>query len=145
MDVDSAKQGLFADGRKVPEEKSQHRQHIVKLQQPDILTGYFQLLDKGGVFGKPCPGKQHFYGNGHHGAGGKAVKQSPFGIGVKVGGQNLHAGFFNRAVLVCQLDLGEGVVMLDIAPVGVLASMVLAVIFKIHIHHNLVGGVRGFC
>ncbi len=88
-------------------------------------------------------GEKHFHGNRHHRAGGEAVPQPPFGICIQVGGQNLYAGFFDRGVLVGQLDVSEGIVVFNISPVGIFAGAVMIKVLKIHVHHDLVGGIGG--
>ena len=46
------------------------------------------------------------------------------------------AGLLHGHILVGELDVGDGVVVLDVAPVGVLAPLIALVILEIHVHHN---------
>ena len=104
-----------------------YSEHVVELQQPQILPGDLQLLRKCAVGGERFLGQQHLRRDRHHRTGGEPRPERPFPLRVQIRREHLTARLFHRRLGVRERQRRHGVVVLHVTVIGVLAVAVIPV------------------
>ena len=112
--------------------------HIVVFHTMHIILCDLQLTDKGRILLDQLLRKKHFCRYRHQWARRDPVPEPPLAVRIEEGCKNLHAGLFHRITLIRQLDEGQRIKMLHIAPVGIFCLLLMGEILEIHVHGNLI-------